>query len=86
MHTNASMAERLGLVHSTVSRIRAGLRLPSVGVMTKIEELFGWKIGDQVAARNKGVYAEQFEKRCMRQRDPRTPADPGVKSKTRVPS
>lgn len=86
MHTNKSMGERIGLSHSTVSRIRVGLRLPSIEVMGKIAQEFGWTLEDQFASRTKGakVYAKAFDK-LVRGPDPKNPAD-AEQLKEKVPS
>jgi transcriptional regulator with XRE-family HTH domain len=65
MSTNKSTAERIGLTHSTVSRIRNGQRFPSIAVMGKIEAETGWKVADQVAARLGGTYAETFRTKVL---------------------
>lgn len=67
METNKGIAERIGLTHSSVSRIRNGHRLPSVGVMSAIEKEVGWKVADQVKARQEGTYAEAFRTRVLRE-------------------
>lgn len=59
--SNSELGVRLGVSHATVSRIRSGNRLPSIGVMSRISELTGWSINDQVQARNEGRYSEQFD-------------------------
>lgn len=59
--TNRDVAERLGLTHSGVSRLRTGDRLASVPTMSRIEAVYGWSIQDQVEARAAGKYAEQLE-------------------------
>lgn len=59
--SNADLGVRLNVSHATVSRIRSGNRLPSIGVMSRISELTGWSIDDQVLARNENRYAEQFD-------------------------
>ena len=62
--TNVALAERLGVDHSTVSRIRSGQRYPSRELMRRIHEAFGWKVEEQLAllpdrGRNLG-YAQAF--------------------------
>jgi len=51
MATNRQVGDRIGLSHSSVSRIRAGERIPSVDVMVVIEREYGWTLADQVTAR-----------------------------------
>lgn len=58
--TNEELAGLLGVSHATVSRIRSGDRLPSLQVMQKIREEFGWTLDEQTDARNAGNYAEHF--------------------------
>lgn len=58
--TNDALGELLGVSHAMVSRYRSGDRLPSIEVMDKIREVYGWSIDDQVAARNAGTYHEEF--------------------------
>jgi transcriptional regulator with XRE-family HTH domain len=58
--TNEELAGLLGVSHATVSRIRSGDRLPSLQVMQKIRELYGWTLDEQWDARNAGTYADQF--------------------------
>lgn len=59
--TNEALGELLGISHATVSRIKSGHRLPSLEVMDKIRELYGWSLDDQTDARNEGTYAERFQ-------------------------
>lgn len=59
--SNAELGAKLGVSHATVSRIRSGNRLPSIGVMSRISELTGWSIDDQVVARNENQYSERFD-------------------------
>jgi transcriptional regulator with XRE-family HTH domain len=61
--TNEELGELLGISHATVSRIKSGHRLPSLGVMDKIRELYGWSIDDQTDARNGDTYAIEFNQR-----------------------
>lgn len=51
MATNREVGDRIGLSHSSVSRIRAGERIPSVDVMVVIQTQYGWTLPDQVKAR-----------------------------------
>jgi transcriptional regulator with XRE-family HTH domain len=59
--TNEWVAQQLDLTHSTISRIRSGDRLPSIPVMDRIEERFGWRTELQMVSRRKGTYAHDFE-------------------------
>ena len=49
--SNAQVADDLGMSISGVSRLRSGARLPSLQVMVKIEQAYGWTVQDQTAAR-----------------------------------
>lgn len=59
--TNQEVGERIGLTHSSVSRLRSGARLPSVPTMARIQEVYGWSVQEQVEARGRGTYADEFE-------------------------
>ena len=65
--TNVAIAEKLGVDHSTVSRIRSGQRYPSRELMRRISETFGWKVVHQLDLlpdRGRNLrYAQAFEKR-----------------------
>lgn len=65
--TNPEVGKRIGLSYSGVSRIRSGDRYPSLAVMRKIREAYGWSLADQQALiPDKGrdmAYAEEFERR-----------------------
>lgn len=71
--TNSEIAQLLGLTHSGVSRIRAGLRIPSFTTMAAIATEFDWPIEQQVGAvvaaqARSGralTYAEMFEQRLV---------------------
>lgn len=65
--TNPDVGKRIGLSYSAVSRIRSGDRYPSLAVMRKIREAYGWPVADQMAlipdeGRNMD-YALEFERR-----------------------
>lgn len=60
---HSNVAEKLGLTIATVSRIRSGDRLPSLGVMRQISNLYGWTIDQQLEARDLGDYAHEFNRR-----------------------
>lgn len=51
MATNREVGDRIGLSHSSVSRIRAGERIPSIDVMQVIAREYGWSLDDQATAR-----------------------------------
>lgn len=59
--TNQAVADRIGITHSAVSRIRSGDRLPSFDVMRVIAEVYGWDLQSQSDARILGSYASEFE-------------------------
>lgn len=65
--TNVAVAERLGVDHSTVSRIRSGQRYPSRELMRRISEKFNWKVVHQLdLLPDKGRnlrYAQEFERK-----------------------
>lgn len=49
-HTNADIGIRLGLAHSTISRMRRGERLGSLATFTKIAQITGKPLEAVVAA------------------------------------
>ncbi|HXJ66020.1 MAG TPA: helix-turn-helix transcriptional regulator [Actinomycetota bacterium] len=51
--TNRELGARIGLSHSSISRIRHGQRLPSLAVMRAIERELGWALADQLKARDR---------------------------------
>lgn len=59
--TNTEVAERIGLDHSMVSRIRGGQRIPSFDSMAVIETSYGWPLSEQAISRKRGTYAKDFE-------------------------
>lgn len=59
--SNTELGGLIGVSHASVSRIRSGDRKPSIRVMSKISKLTGWSIDGQVASRDKGTYAIDFE-------------------------
>lgn len=65
--TNPEVGQRIGLSYSGVSRIRSGDRYPSLAVMRKIREAYGWSLADQQALipdRGRNMdYALEFERR-----------------------
>lgn len=69
--TNPEVGKRIGLSYSGVSRIRSGDRYPSLAVMRKIREAYGWSLADQQALiPDKGRnldYAAEFERRVNAQ-------------------
>lgn len=64
--TNAYVAEKIGLTHTQVSRLRTGARKPSIKTMNTITLALGWHIATQMKAIRAGEYAEQFEEFLIR--------------------
>ena len=58
--TNSQVAEALGLSESGVSRLRSGDRLPSLDVMQKIEDVYGWTVQGQSNARKDDGWTRGF--------------------------
>ena len=59
--TNQEVADAITMTHSGVSRIRSGGRLPSIDTMRRIQDVYGWSVQDQIEARARGEYVEEFE-------------------------
>lgn len=59
--TNESVAAKLGLTHSGVSRIRSGDRIPHRENMYKIADVYKWSVTDQLNSAQRHTYAEDFE-------------------------
>lgn len=59
--SNAAVAERIGVNHSMVSRIRSGSRIPSIALMFTVEKTFGWDVAHQAGAAHTDIYAAEFE-------------------------
>lgn len=70
--TNERVAELLGVHHSMVSRLRSGERFPSVQLMTKIEEIFRWKMSAQAKVFATPGYARGFERAIAYLNEPRS--------------
>lgn len=60
--THDRLAKLLDLTIASVSRIRTGTRHPSLEVMTKIADLFGWPLHLQAEARSAENYAAEFNR------------------------
>lgn len=58
---NRTVAERLNLSESGVSRLRSGRRHPSLTVMQAIERTYGWKVQEQSEALLRKDWHEEFE-------------------------
>jgi hypothetical protein len=63
--TNRAVAITLQLSESGVSRLRSGDRLPSLGLMQKIEAAYGWTVQDQSNARAAGRWTDTFNSRLL---------------------
>lgn len=63
--TNESIAVRIGLSHSGVSRIRSGDRIPLVSTQVAIEDAYGWTVEEQARAIANGEYAARFDERVV---------------------
>lgn len=64
--SHAEVGRLLGCNFSMASRLRSGLRHPSVQMIGTIERVFGWKAGAQVKSANAGTYAADFEQCLIR--------------------
>ena len=75
--TNPEVGKLLGISYSGVSRIRSGGRYPSLAVMRKVRDAYGWPINEQAAlipedgSRNMD-YANELERRILGARDTTT--------------
>lgn len=67
--TNQRVGEDLGVSHSMISRIRSGDRLPSLALVRRICNAYGWSIEDQVSSLDPEVYAAAFESILLRRYD-----------------
>lgn len=64
--TNQKVAEDLKITHSAVSRIRSGDRRPSLEVMLRIMDLYGWSLEVQALSWSLGLYPKDFESTLMK--------------------
>ncbi|QCQ57473.1 helix-turn-helix DNA binding domain protein [Microbacterium phage Sucha] len=60
--TNRAVADKLGLSESGVSRLRSGDRLPSLALMQKIQDAYGWSVQGQSNARAHNDWRGAFER------------------------
>lgn len=60
--SNQELGEKIGLSHSSVSRLRSGERGTSLEVMLKIESLLAWELHDQIKCRDDGSYSDKLER------------------------
>lgn len=69
--TNVEVGRRIGLHHTSVSRIRKGERVPSLEVMQVIAKQFGWTLDDQAQCKAQGRddYAAGFERQIKHRHD-----------------
>lgn len=73
--TNPEVGKQLGLSYSGVSRIRSGNRYPSIPVMRKIRDAYGWPIEEQLAlipeetGQHDMRYAHELERRILKARN-----------------
>lgn len=61
-------ADLLGCSVATVSRLRSGDRLPSVGLMKEIRRVLSWSIEAQISAQDQDRYHHEFTQRMDRRR------------------
>lgn len=64
--SNGAFARATGMNHSMISRMRAGLRRPSILTMTMVERATKWKVESQARALANGRYAAEFEAALVR--------------------
>lgn len=59
--TNKAVADKLGMSESGVSRLRSGDRMPSLSLMQRIQEAYGWSVQQQSDHRAAGTWTTGFE-------------------------
>lgn len=64
--SNGALARYTGMNHSMISRMRAGLRRPSIVTMAMIERSTKWKIESQARSLANGTYAADLEAALIR--------------------
>lgn len=69
--SNRELGELVGLNHTTISRIRASTRWPSVPAMQRIEKVLSWPVAEQIScrantSREVTKYAKELERRVRR--------------------
>lgn len=78
--TNVQIGALIGMGYTGISRIRTGDRHPSIEAMRRIERALEWPCSDQIEWRERGKYAEEFERRAAQRVselvDSDTPASP----------
>lgn len=62
--SNGQLAIALGGVceRAHAGHLRAGRRAPSVEIMIRVEEVYGWSAGQQVHAVHRHVWPQAFER------------------------
>jgi transcriptional regulator with XRE-family HTH domain len=68
--TQSQIAQELGVSLATVSRIRSADRNPTLDLMVKLDEVYGWPISKQAVLYKQGLWLEGFETR-IQQMEPR---------------
>lgn len=59
--TNQQVADDLEVDVSTASRLRSGYRRPSINMMSKIQQVYGWLVGDQARSMLDNTFDKSFE-------------------------
>lgn len=62
--TNMEIGAAIGLGHSAVSRLRTGIRKPSIAVIGRVSRAFSWPVADQLNCIEQGTYFEEFGRRA----------------------
>ena len=58
---NTELGRAIGLSDTSASMIRNGNRLPSITVMAKISEVYGWSMNSQTVSYLGGTYGKDLE-------------------------
>lgn len=64
--SNAELGRLLNCNFSTTSRLRAGLRNPSIAMINKIKKITGWKTDAQIKSVDAGTFGVDFEVALVR--------------------
>lgn len=59
--SNRTVAKDLGLDKPTVSRLRSGIRKPSIYMIARIRNTYGWQPNEQIIAYEGNVWRDEFE-------------------------
>lgn len=70
------VAEALGVSVATVSRLCSGDRKPSLDLIVRIEEVFGWSVQDQANELRCDAYYSEFQKKVEQWQLPVSTSDP----------